>query len=151
MNTVKILGLTAAAFGAVLGANSEVRGAEAHYLKLTHPMVVAGVDLRAAVYAVHWDLQGTRATMTFSRKGRVVATVQGECATLGRSVASDTLYFSKRPDGYFAIVALGFAGSDKGVVFPLVRSHSRPPQDIPLNMEMMEENQRPQTHHSVSR
>jgi hypothetical protein len=142
MNAMKILGLTAATLGVVLAANTEVRGADAHSLKLTRPMVVAGVDLQAAVYTVQWDLQGTRATVRFSRKGRVVATVQGECTTLGRSVPGDTLYFSKRPEGYFAIMALGFAGSDKGIIFPLVRTHPRSPQDTPAGDLLMEESWR---------
>ena len=135
MNMKKILGLTAAALGVVLAAHPEVRAAEVHYLKLPRTMVLAGVDLRAAVYTVQWDLQGARATVTFSRKGRVVATVQGECATFDRSVASDTLYFSKDPGGFLAINALGFASTNKGIVFPVVRSH---PHHIPLDNSLVE-------------
>ena len=139
MNVMKILGLAGMALGVVLTANNELRAADAHYLKLPRTMVVTGVDLRAAVYTVQWDLQGNRATVTFSRKGRVVATVQGECATLNRSVASDTLYFSKDPDGFLAINALGFASTNKGIVFPVVRSHSHPSRDIPVGNPLKEE------------
>jgi len=139
MNMMKILGLTAAALGVVLAANTEVQGVEVRHLRLPRPMVVAGVDLRAAVYTVQWDIQGTRATVTFSRKGRLVATVQGESATLGRSVSSDTLYFSKDPDGFLAINALGFASTNKGIVFPVVRSHSHPSRDIPVGNPLKEE------------
>lgn len=139
MNMMKILGITAAALGIVLAANTEVRGAEAHYLKLTRPMVVAGIDLRAAVYNVQWDFQGTRATVTFSRKGRVVATVEGECATFDRSVPNDTLYLSKHPDGFLAVKALAFASSNKGIVFPVVRSHPHPAQDIPVGSSLVGE------------
>jgi hypothetical protein len=137
---MRILGLTAAALGVVLAASTEARGAEAHYLKLTRPVVLGGVDLRAAVYTVQWDLQGTRATVTFSRKGRVVATVQGGCATFDRSVPNDTLYFSKDPDGFLAISALRFASTNKGIVFPLVRSRPHPPTDNPMGNALMEEN-----------
>jgi hypothetical protein len=142
MNIMKILGLTGMALGVVLTANTELRAAEAHYLKLPRTMVVAGVDLRAAVYTVRWDLQGTRATVTFSRKGRVVATVQGEYATFSRSVPNDTLYFSKDPDGFLAVNALGFASSNKGILFPVVRSHAHPSRDIPLDNTLMEESLR---------
>jgi hypothetical protein len=139
MNTMKILGLTATALGVVLATSTEMRGAEVAYLKLTRPMVIAGVDLRAAVYAVQWDLQGTRATVTFSRRGRVVATVQGTCATLDRIVPGPTLYFSRRPEGYFAIAALGFAGSNRGIVFPLLRSRPRNAQGDPVGSAFQEE------------
>jgi len=140
MDKMKIMGLTVTALGLLLAGNSEVRGAEARYLKLTRPMVVAGVDLRAAAYNVQWDRKGTRATVTFSRKGRVVATVQGDCATFDRSVPNDTLYLSKDPDGFLAIRALRFASTNKGIVFPLVRSRLRPPKDNPMDNRLMQEN-----------
>ena len=140
MDTMKILRVTVTALGVVLAANTEARGAEVHYLKLTRPMVLGGVDLRAAVYTVQWKLQGTRATVTFSRKGRVVATVQGECATFDRSVPNDTLYFSKDPDGFLAISALRFASTNKGIVFPLVRSRLHPPNVNPMDNRLMQEN-----------
>lgn len=139
MRMMKIVGLTAAALGVLLVANTALRATEVHYLKLPRAMVVAGVNLRAAVYTVQWNLQGTRATMTFSRKGRVVATVQGEYATFDRSVASDTLYFNKDPDGFLAINGLGFASSNKGVVFPVVRSRPHPARVTPVGNPLVEE------------
>ncbi len=145
MSMMRSLGLTAAALGIVLAANTEVRAAEVRYVKLRRTTVVAGVDLRSAVYAMQWNLQGTRATVTFSRKGRVVATVQGECVTFGRSVSSDTLYFSKDPDGFLAIRALGFATTNKGIVFPVVRSHPQPARDVPLENWLVEESLRDPT------
>jgi len=126
MNSMKILLLTVALLGAVPAANAEERAAEVHYLNLPHPMVIAGVNLRAAIYTVQWDIEGPRATVTFSRKGRVVATIQGESATFNRSVDRDTLYFSKGPDGSMALNGLGFASTNKGILFPVVRSHRHP-------------------------
>ena len=140
MDKMKIMGLTVTALGLLVAGNSDVRGAEALYLKLTRPMVVAGVDLRAAVYNVQWDLEGTRATVRFSRKGRVVATVRGESATFDRSVFNDTLYFSKDPDGSLVIRALRFASTNKGIVFPLVRSRLHPPKVNPMDNRLMQEN-----------
>ena len=138
MNMMRILGLTAAVFGVVLAANSEMRGAEAHNLKLARPMVVAGVDLRPAVYDIQWDVQGSRATVTFSRKGRVVATVHGDCAVFDRSVRDDTLYISKHPDGFVAINALAFASTNKGIVFPQIRFHPHHSKDIPVDRTLIE-------------
>jgi hypothetical protein len=139
MNRMKIQALTAAMLGVVLAANTEARSAEVHFLQLTRPMVVAGINLRSAVYNVQWDIQGDRATVTFSRKGRVVATVQGACATFDRSVRNDTLYFTKTPDGFLAINALGFADTNKGILFPLVRSYLHPPRDTSVDKMLMEE------------
>jgi len=133
MKIASIFGPTAMALGLALAMNAEGSAAEMSSLKLTKNMVIAGVDLRAGTYAVQWKIKGTHATVKFSRDGRAVATVQGECAAFDRAVATNTLYFSKSPDGFFAIHALGFAGSNKGILFPLVRSNPRRPADRPLD------------------
>lgn len=122
MDRKKILGLVLVVGGAVLIPASDLRAVDGGGLKLPRPMVVEGIYLRAAVYDVEWKLQGTHATVTFSRKGHTVATVQGELSTFDRTVANDTLYFSKQRDGFFCIDALGFANTDKVVIFPVVRS-----------------------------
>ena len=138
MSIVRILGLTAVVFGILLTANREMRGAEAHNLTLARPMVVAGIDLRPAVYDIQWDVQGTRATVKFSRKGHLVATVQGDCAVFDRSVRSDTLYISKHPDGFVAINALAFASTNKGIVFRQIRFHRRRSMDAPVTGPLVE-------------
>ena len=96
-------------------------------------MVIAGVDLRAGAYTVQWKIKGTRATVVFSRERRTVATVQGECVAFTRSVATSTLYFSKGANGLFAVHALGFAGTNKGILFPLVRTHAHASTALPLD------------------
>ena len=63
--------------------------------------------------------------MTFSRKGRAVATVQGETATFGKNVANNTLYVSKHSDSLFHIDALAFAHTNQGIVFPVIQSRPR--------------------------
>lgn len=133
MNIKNILGPTAVALGLALAFNSEGHAAGTNSLKLSRDMVIAGLDLRAGDYTVLWKLQGTRATVEFSRGGHTVATVQGEYTTLGRSVSNNTLYFSKNPNGYLAIKALGFAGTNKGILFPSVRSRSHQPTDSSLD------------------
>ncbi len=133
MNIKTILGPTAMALGLALAINTEGRAAEINSLKLAHDMIIAGVDLRAGAYTVQWKIQGTHATVVFSREGRTVATVQGEFTTFDRSVTTNTLYFSKNPKGYFAINALGFARTNKGILFPSVRSGSHRPADSTLD------------------
>ena len=145
MNRMKILLLFVVALGLGLPANTEMRASEVHYLRLPRTMVIAGVNLRAAVYTVQWDFQGSRAKVTFSRKGRVVATIQGESATFNRSVASDTLYFSKDPDGFLAVNGLAFASTNRGIVFPVIRSHPHPSTPTPVDNSLKEESLRNST------
>jgi hypothetical protein len=102
-------------------------------------MIVSGLYLRPAVYDVQWDVKGNCATVIFSRKGRVVATVHGELSTLPRRAPTTTLYFSKQADGYFAIDALGFAKTNRGIVFPVLRPSSHVPTDNPAVNALMED------------
>ena len=137
MTMIKFPAISALAIGVVLAAATGGRAEDAHYLELTRPMAVAGVRLRAAVYKIQWELQGTQATVTFSRKDRVVATVHGVYSTANKSVACDTLYVGKHPDGSQAIMAFGIAGSDKAIVFPAYRSHPQSPLNAPVVTGMM--------------
>jgi hypothetical protein len=116
-------GLALVVCGIMLTTPLDLAAIEPDGLKLNRPMVVAGVYLRAAIYDVQWQLHDTHATVTFSRKGHAVATVQGELVTFNRSVAVDTIYFAKHPAGFFSIKGLGFAGTNKGIAFPTIRSH----------------------------
>jgi hypothetical protein len=124
MGRKSILDLVLPTIGAGLLATCQLQALEVHTVRLTRPMVVAGVYLRAAAYDVRWEQHDTHATVPFSRKGRAVATVQGEVATLNKTSSKDTLYFSKHPDGFFLINALGFANTNKGIVFSTFRSRS---------------------------
>jgi hypothetical protein len=137
MNVKNLLGPTAVAIGLALAVTTDAHAIEASHLSLPRNMVIAGVDLRAGIYTVEWKIRGTRATVVFSREGRHVATIQGQYETFDRSVATTTLYFSKSSDGEFAIHALGFAGTNKGILFPSVRSHPRQPADPSLDNLLM--------------
>ncbi len=137
MNIKNILGPTAMALGLVLAVNTEGRAAGTNSLKLSCDMVIAGMDLRAGDYTVLWKIQGTRATVEFSRERRTVATVQGEYTTFDRKATTNTLYFSKNPNGFFAINALGLAGTKKGILFPSVRSRPHQPTDSTLDNLLM--------------
>jgi hypothetical protein len=124
--------------GTLLIANSGLRAEAARGLKLTQPMIIEGIYLRTGVYDVQWKLGGARVAVTFSRKGRAVAVVQGELVTLDRSAARDTLYFTKHPDGFFYINGLGFGGTRKGIVFPVLKSRAKSLSPNPQDDTLME-------------
>jgi hypothetical protein len=133
-----IQGLVLVVSGIMLTTPLDLAAMEPYGVKLDRPMVVAGVYLRAAVYDVRWQLRDTHATVTFSRKGRAVATVPGELVTFNRSVAVDTLYFTKHPDGFFFINGLGFARTNRGIAFPTIRSQPFTTNNRPANIQSME-------------
>ena len=139
MRRTRFLGLAALLVGIGLAQSAKLRAEETHTLKLAQPMVVAGVNLRPAVYDLQWEFQGTHATVKFSRKGRVVATVEGESAVFDRSVPHDTIYFSKHPDGFLAMNALGFASTNKGIVFPVFPSRRHRAPEAPVGNSLLQE------------
>lgn len=127
----RIPGPLAAAFAMLLASAGPMVAADSHILKIARPMVVAGVNLRPGAYDLQWKFQGPQATVTFARQGRVVATVQGQAAVFDRSVPRNTLYISKLTEGIVAIYALGFASTNKGIVFPVIRVPARNPPGLP--------------------
>jgi len=133
-----IQGLVLVVCGILLTPPLDSAAMEPYGVKLDRPMVVAGVYLRAAVYAVRWQLRDTHATVTFSRKGHAVATVPGELVTFNRSVAVDTLYFTKHPDGFFFINGLGFARTNRGIEFRTIRSQPLTIINRPPNIQSLE-------------
>ena len=146
MNKIDLLGLIALELALALAAETEVRAIDKHPLILGNPMVVAGVDLRAGVYDIKWQFQGARATVTFSRKGRVVATVQGLVSTLDKTLTHDTLFVTKHPDGFIAISGLGLAGTNRHIIFPVYPSPRHHTTDIRPDIVMMEESLRSRRH-----
>jgi len=153
MDRKTILGLVLVAAGAVLIPTTELRAVDTRGLKLPRPMVVEDIYLRAAVYDLQWELKGTHATVTFFRKGRAVATVHGVLSTFDRTVMNDTLYFTKYPDGFFYINALGFAKTNKVILFPVLRSRPNARNNNPAENTLMEDDwrSRPQPHPQVIR
>jgi hypothetical protein len=92
-----------------------------NHVKLPKSMAVAGVLLKAGEYNLQWDLQNQEATVRFLKKGRVVATVQGQVRTEAERKPVDTLYISKDSTGQDIISALGFAGTTQIVTFAVPR------------------------------
>jgi len=133
-----IQGLVLVVSGIMLTPPLDLAAMEPYGVKLDRPMVVAGVYLQAAVYDVRWQLDDTHATVTFSRKGRTVATVPGELVTFNRSVTVDTLYFTKHPDGFFFINGLGFARTNRGIAFRTIRAQPLTIINRPPNIQSME-------------
>jgi hypothetical protein len=153
MDSKAILELVLVVLGAVMTPASELQAADGRNLRLTRPMVVGGVYLRAAAYDYDWKFEGTHATVTFSRKGRAIATVQGEMSTLVRTAVNNTIYVSKDPDGIYYIVGLGFANTNKGIVFPVIQSRPRVATSSAADNLLLEDAWRnsPQPLHAVYR
>ncbi len=122
-----------------LAGGTAVTAADTHPIKLPCAMVISGVNLRPGDYDLHWDLQGARGTVTFFRKGRVIATVQGVVSKLDEPTTRDTLYFHKHPDGFMAITALAPGGTDKDILFPLAPDRARQPPSAAMNSSAIDD------------
>ena len=137
MTTTKFLVVLMVALAVAEGA--QVQAADTHPVKLPCTMVISGVDLLPGDYNIHWDLDGSRGTVQFTRNGRVVATVQGVVAKLDETTTRDTLYFHKHPDGFMAITALAPGGTDMDIVFPLAAARRRRISDMRMNQHAIDD------------
>ena len=139
MKRKAILGWVLLAAGVVLSRPSKLQAADTRMVRLDRPMIISGVYLRAENYLVQWQLQGTHATVVFSSRGRTIATVQGKLKKLDISAPNDTFYFSKQPDGVFAINALGFANTRRAIIFPAMRAGPKRPNNNPATNLLFED------------
>jgi len=133
MTAIKLLGVAVLALGLVLANQPPVQAADTHPVKLPCTTVISGVDLLPGEYNIHWDVNGSRGTVRFSRQGRVVATVQGVVSKLEGTSARDTLFFHKHSDGFITVTALALGGTDTNIVFPLVAERPRRKSDFRIN------------------
>lgn len=139
MSKSNCLRLFVVTFVLALAGGSAATAADTHPVKLPCAMVISGVNLRPGDYNLHWDLQGARGTVTFSRKGRVIATVQGVVSKLDEPTTRDTLYFHKHPDGFMAITALAPGGTDKDILFPLAPERPRQAPSTTMNANAIDD------------
>jgi hypothetical protein len=133
MAATKLMGLVVLTVGLALAGSAPLQAADTHPVKLPCVMVISGVDLLPGDYNLHWELQGPRGTVKFSRHGHVIATVQGVVSKLDETTPRDTLYFHKHPDGFIAITALALGGTDMDIVFRLTPERHRQSSNPRMN------------------
>jgi hypothetical protein len=103
---------------AVLSVSSLVAFADgSREVFLSQSPVVNGVKLNAGNYKVDWKNHSPEATVTFSKKGIILATIEGVVEDRAEKARHDSVLYAPKADGTLAIKEIRFAGKRQVLVF----------------------------------
>ena len=89
----------------------------ARTLKVPYSASVNGKQLAAGEYKVTWQTHSPEATVNFSQKKEVVATVEGKWVDRETKYEANAVVYSNNPDGSRTILEVRFAGLKGALVF----------------------------------
>ena len=89
----------------------------ARTLKLPYSASVNGKQLAAGEYKVTWQTHSPAATVNFTQKREVVATVEGKWVDRDTKYEANSVVYSMNPDGSRTIMEVRFAGLKGALVF----------------------------------
>lgn len=112
--SLAVLFCTAALLSAV---SLEAARNKAQRIHLFFPSSVAGNQLKSGNYLVKYEADGTNAKVTFLRRGRVIATVEGQVVNRQNNYSRTQVVFQTKPDGTRVITEIRFASPDRAIVF----------------------------------
>ena len=83
---------------------------------LSHDATVAGSHLESGDYNIQWQTHSPTATISFWRKGKVIATMQGKVVDRGTKYHANQVVYADLPGGERTIQEIRFRGSSEVVV-----------------------------------
>ena len=86
-------------------------------LKVPYSASVNGKQLAAGEYKVTWQTHSPAATVNFTQKREVVATVEGKWVDRETKYEANAVVYSNNPDGSRTILEVRFAGLKGALVF----------------------------------
>jgi hypothetical protein len=89
----------------------------ARTLKLPYSASLKGAQLAAGEYKVTWETHSPEATVNFTQKNAVVATVQGKWVDRDSKYGANAVVYSNNPDGSRTILEVRFSGLKGALVF----------------------------------
>ena len=109
---VTIVGM---AFVVLAGAPANAK--DSRNVVLGHDATVAGSHLASGEYNIQWETHKPAATVSFLRKGKVVATAEGKVVDRGTRYTASSVVYNVAADGVRAIQEIRFQGSSEVIVF----------------------------------
>jgi hypothetical protein len=113
MKMQKCFILTIVALAIAAGAFAK----EGKTINLQHDATLAGTHLASDDYTVTWQAHSPGATVSFARKGKVVATAEGKLVGRPKKSPENEVVYGTAPDGSMQILELRFRGSTQAIVF----------------------------------
>lgn len=101
----------------VLAASTPALASNSNKVTLQHDMVLKGTALKAGDYAIRWESQSERATVTLSKEKEVLVTAEGQLIDRGTKYRRAAVMYAESADGTRTIREIRFAGSSQVIVF----------------------------------
>jgi hypothetical protein len=117
MQVGRFVGRITLTLAIVLMAALSAVAQNARTLRVPYSASVNGKQLAAGEYKVTWQTHSPEATVNFSQKREVVATVEGRWVDRDIKYESNSVVYSNNPDGSRTIMEVRFAGLKGALVF----------------------------------
>jgi len=117
MNLRKTLSVMIVAMAVIVAASAAAKAKESAEVILDYNATVAGSQLASGKYNIQWQTHSPEATVSFLRRNKVVATVQGKVVDRGTRYSSNQVVYSETDNGARVIRELRFGGSSEVIVF----------------------------------
>jgi polyisoprenoid-binding protein YceI len=105
------------AFTAMLAFATVAAGSGSRNIEIHYDTSVAGTHLSVGTYDVQVQNHNTTATVSFSKKGKVIATVEAKVVDRGTAYRSNQVVYNLAGNGGKIIQELRFKGSSEVVAF----------------------------------
>ena len=103
------------AFLVLAGAAANAK--DSRNVVLGHDATVAGSHLASGEYNIQWETHSPAATVSFLRKGKVVATAEGKVVDRGTRYPASSVVYTITANGGRAIQEIRFQGLSEVIVF----------------------------------
>ena len=117
MRAGSFVGRIAVTVAILLMATLSAVARNARTLKVAYSASLSGKELAAGEYNVAWETHSPSATVTFTQKKQVVATVEGKWVDRDTKYPANAVVYSTNPDGSRTILEIRFAGLKGALVF----------------------------------
>ena len=117
MNGKKTLWVTIVAMAVFVAAGASAKANDSKNVVLGSDAVVAGTHLRSGEYNIQWETHSPAATVSFLRRGKVVATAEGKVVDRGTKYSSNEVVYTVANDGARQIQEIRFRGSSEVIEF----------------------------------
>jgi hypothetical protein len=116
MKLGKALCTTLVAMAIFVALSAASKSKDSRNVLLHYDATIEGSHLTSGEYDVQWQTHSPAATVSFSRKNQVVATVEGKIVDRGTKYSATQVVYSQSPSGY-TVQEIRFKGSSEAIDF----------------------------------
>ena len=117
MRMEKAIWVTIVGMAVFVAAGAAAQAKDSRNVILGSDATVAGTHLTSGEYNIQWETHSPAATVSFVRRGKVVATAEGKVVDRGTKYSSNEIVYSVLGNGAREVQEIRFRGSSEVIVF----------------------------------